>query len=116
MALSHTEKQSLVCVQMNEYKHTNAPIVNGHHQCSTGHCTFFVLNGKKTCPKGFGHRRNEGSSTGSSTGSKPSIADNMFEAIKAAKSVRDAARGVPLEDQNEKKEFVAAQERQGNIK
>lgn len=114
MAMSDTQKESLVCVKINEFKYTNAPIVNGYPQCSTGHCTFYVLNGKKTCPQGFGHRRNEGSSRAGS--SATSVADRMFDTMAAAKSVRDAARGVLLEEQKEKDDYLAEEERQGNIK
>ena len=40
----------------------------------------------------------------------------MFDTMAAAKSVRDAAREVLLEEQKEKEDYLAAEERQGNIK
>eukprot|EP00729_Bicosta_minor_P008795 gene8795-32691_t len=40
----------------------------------------------------------------------------MFDTMAAAKSVRDAARGVLLEEQKEKEDYLAAEESKGNIK
>lgn len=114
MAMSDTQKESLVCVQINEFKYTNAPIVNGYPQCSTGHCTFYVLNGKKTCPQGFGHRRNESSSRAGSNAT--SISDSMFDAMAKAEEVRNAAKQVLIDEQKRNKEYVKAEIQRGNIK
>ena len=77
----------------------------------------------KVCKKGdnrFCNRGTISTSSGSAAptlaSSAPSIADRMFDTMAAAKSVRDAAREVLLEEQKEKEDYLAAEERQGNIK
>ncbi len=89
--------------------------VNSDYVVMCSKCLRFKLanDGLKQCKRGTGCNINAGKSGGKSTSS---VADRMFDTMAAAKSVRDAAREVLLGEQKEKEDYLAAEERQGNIK
>lgn len=77
----------------------------------------------KVCKKGDNRFCNRGTISTSSGSAAPTlassaqpIADRMFDTMAAAKAVRDASRQVLREEQKEKDDYLAAEERKGNIK